>query len=194
MEIQLQYIEAFKKALQVDEGESFEIKPMGIEGYNVIYVIYKEKTYSVNSYDDLLLYAKESLEDRDMAKVLSPSSIANIMEYIHVDERFKYEMKNVLKKKQFHKLSICLMQDQIIGEEFWWALYKSDDDLYGKVIIATAKKFYNIEILREELVEHITRFGQHLLCEIRDGLFETVYMNEDNPDDAPFYVFQIDDF
>ncbi len=185
------YRAAFTKALGCEEKD-FEMKPYmdGGKGGPML-AKYGDVIYKVNSSDDLYQYAEAHLTD-ELAFHLPPYIVNEIMEDIHVTEKFYSKLLNGISKDHKDEFALMLSIYNATQGDFWEILYEHADPLLYAKAVNAATEMYDLGILKGELVEEWIANGDELLSMHVEGIFKEVVFNEDTPSEKCFYIYDVD--
>lgn len=181
------YKKAFSLALDVPIN-NFKIK-RHFEGEKDKSCLVKTDSgiYLVSSYEDLYTIAEEYLTDSDMARYLDAEACDEIFEEVHLNIEFYDKLLGLIEKDQWPELNMALNLYKISSIPFWNSIYTyCDSEIYG-IAVVTASDFYDLDCLKDELVEYIISNGHEFLSPFREGFFKEVLVKENS-----FFVYSVD--
>jgi len=197
------YRKAFMKFAKCSESE-FEIKEYYPNGPYL--VNFNERVYEVDSYDDMREFVKEALTFPDSAMLYVPLyEWIDVAEDVHLQTEFIDKLIPQLEGKEYQDLCMALTISTHTSrfKDFWITIYETLDslELYGKAIVV-ACQVYKLEEMCDELMSYLVSRGDVYFNQLKDGIFDKIYINikgddddevDYNPDDMDtFYFYTID--
>jgi hypothetical protein len=161
------------------------------------FVIYQDQGYKISTRNALQEYIEYQLTDSESALLINFECWIDATQYL-VD--IKKIMNNLIKKlENALQVNMLLMAVSLSSfaenntETFWRAIRLIDltGELLGKAIVSTAEE-YDGEALIYELTELQILYGREVYNMHVNGIFETVYIGED--DDSEFYLYSAEHY
>lgn len=177
------FVEAFSKLFNDMDFEIFQL-----HGEHI--AVIGDKYYRIMSDDELNLHVKDMLTDWDVCNIHIPRDMWVIVaEDIHHTQKFRNNIKKYLTDKEYEKVMDIYKKYeesyQVCGEGyfeslaiFWDLLDEECFDIYPWAVIAAAET-YDFDEIVFELGELLVSYGEDLFCELTDGIFETIFLDED---------------
>ena len=188
------YESAFLKFWR-SEPKGFEIQEYYENGPKL--VKFKNVVYKVYSESDMYNHFKEALTDVYSAAYIPVSNWSVVAEDIYYHPLYiQYLIEQLSEKSEFENLNLALSLTKQTSNNpyvFWSVIHSLDDiGLYAKAIVASTKVVEKLDYLISDLIEEMTNEGIDTFTEMKNGVFETIYLNEDSNKETTFYIFTAD--
>lgn len=147
------------------------------------------RNYLVNSSSDLSAYAEVLLTD-ELAHHLPDFIASEIFEEVHTSPIFYEKLMTDFRDDHKTDLALVLGIYNATNDDFWQLLYNHADPLlYAKAVISAAE-VYDLEVLKNELVEELVAHGADVLSEHQEGFFQEVVIGKNSRADV-FYIYDV---
>ncbi|GAA0892665.1 hypothetical protein GCM10009122_23440 [Fulvivirga kasyanovii] len=189
-----QYKAAFMQYFECAEGD-FLIKEYNIAGSCL--ARFNKKTYCISSYNDIRQFCKMIITEKHLIDSIPIDFWLDLVEGVHTDINFYGELfREIEDQHERNNLNLALNIVQATGntaKSFWSALKYVDDLLFLSAMIA-ATKVLDFEVILSEVTEMYIHYGNDLLNEFENGIFEHVEIGENlEADDSTFFIYSVDD-
>ena len=158
---------------------------------------FDQKTFCISSYNDIRQYCKMIVTEKHLIDSIPTDLWLDLVEDVHTDINFYGELfREIEDQHERDNLNLALNIVQTTGntaKSFWSALEYVDDLLFLSAMIA-ATKVLDFETILSEVTEMYIQYGNDLLNEFENGIFEHVEIGEDpEADDSTFFIYSVDD-
>lgn len=158
------------------------------------FVIYQDCGYKISTRDALQEYTEFQLTNTQAALLIDFECWIEATQYL-ID--IKKIMNNLIQKlenaEEVNMLLTALSLSSYAEydtEAFWRTLRLIDEngEVLGKAMVSAAEE-YDGEALIDELTELQILYGKEVYNMHKNGIFETIYIGEDDNDDPEFYIY-----
>ncbi|MEO2071364.1 MAG: hypothetical protein ABGW99_08510 [Zunongwangia sp.] len=165
------YERAFSNAMHLDSKE-FQIKRRFKNDKNQSCLVQSDNgVFIISSLEDLYELAETYLTDNDMAMYLDDLAASEAFEEVHYKIEFYDKLFTYIEKEDWPDLNMALNLHKLTEIDFWNAINTyCSPEVFGFTVV-TAAKFFNLDILKSDLVEYIIENGEELLNHFQDGFF-----------------------
>lgn len=142
-------------------------------------------------------FFKDSLTDIDSAMHVPLEHWIDVAEDVHAESKFIENLIHKLdEESEFIHLNMAINICKYASNDssiFWETVYSLDDiGLYSKAIIAACET-YDLESMIQELMEYMILDGENCFTQMKDGIFRTIDLDEDDSSNKGlYYIYTYD--